>query len=1152
MKMKKRLLIVLCLGALLLWQSAGYAQEVTLARHDEKPSERSSLVRKHLKEVIQDLKKRFDVDFIYENDILEGKKVTYTPQKNEPIEHVLENVLTSVNLRYKKIDQKVYAIVSQTIEKKSINRLDRGIASTSEQQGKFFAPIIELNTFDRKFTLTRLERRISGKVTSAEDGLPLPGVSILLKGTNVGTVTDSEGRYALSIPDAGGTLVFSYVGFVTQEIAVGASNELNIVLTADIRALEQVVVVGYGTQRREAITGAISTVSAKEVAALPVPNIGAALQGRVAGVSVTNNGSPGEAPIVRIRGIGSISYGSGPLYVIDGFPTGDLNSFDTRDIESVEVLRDASAASIYGSRASNGVILITTKKGKRNSKLSVNVDSYWGTQSAWRQLDLLNREQYVQYATALLTNAGDALPPRFANFGEPIYPGASQTFAQTNTDWQAEMFRNASIRQHTINISGGNDKSRYFASGGYFKQDGIMLGTGYERGNFRFNSDHQISNRITFGQTITISYDSKFNENAPGGRTQIQNMMRMTPYIPVLNPTNVGGFGGATGADASDPQNPVRAALQDINNTQRMKLLGNAFVEVELAKFLRYKFTAGLDYVSARTYQFSPIYSEGFNSRNPASINDNRDLFFSPIYTNQLTFDKAFGKHNINAAAVAERQEFTYIGLSSGGQFSSNTIRELTGATNQTASGNRQVNILVSYLGRVNYDYAGKYLLSASIRYDGSSKFAPGNKWGSFPSASIGWRISQEDFMKDISQISELKLRASYGTMGFNGIGNYDWQVAINPNTFAVIGSSTQQGAFFNQLGNTDLKWEKTEMTNIGLDLGLFDNKITLSAEYYRRLTKDLILAQPIPNSIGYSQPPIVNVGSMENRGLEFVLGYNNKFGDLTFDANANISFLNNKVLKLATETSSLFAGANPDFGGFDITRTVAGEPIQHFYGWRRVGIFQSQAEIDAAPRQANAKPGDIRFEDINGDGVINAADRTILGNYLPKFTYGANFSLNYKGFDLTIFLQGVGGNKIYNASKVTGQGMLRLFNAQTDVLRAWTPSNTNTDVPRAVNGDPNQNSRTSDRFIESGSYMRIKNFVLGYSVPSSLLNSFAKSSIRSARVYFSAQNLLTFTKYTGYDPEVGSRNNNNLTNGIDYGQFPQARTLMLGVQLGF
>jgi TonB-linked SusC/RagA family outer membrane protein len=1152
MKMKDKLLMALCLSVFLLTHSGSYAQEMTLARLDGKVSSHTNVVRKHLKEVIQDLKKRFDVDFIYENDVLEGKKVSYSPQKNENLENALDNVLTMVNLKYKKIDQKVYAIIPQTIEKKQLNNGEKSIISIVEQQEKIFAPVLELNTTEKRFVLSRWEKRISGKVISSEDNLPLPGVSILLKGSSTGTVTDAEGRYSISVPDNGGTLVFSYVGYVSQEIVVGTSSTINVTLVSDITALEQIVVVGYGTQKREAITGAISTVSAKEVAALPVPNIGAALQGRVAGVSVTNNGAPGEGPIVRIRGIGSISYASNPLYVIDGFPTGDLNSFDTRDIESVEVLRDASAAAIYGSRASNGVILITTKKGKRNSKLSVNVDSYWGTQSAWRQLDLLDRDQYISYATALLTNANNALPPRFANLNQPIFAGAGQTFAQTNTDWQAAMFRNAAIRQHTVSLSGGNDKSRYFASTGYFKQDGIMQGTSYERGNFRFNSDHQISNRITFGQNFAVAYDSRFAENNPGGRTQVQNMMRMTPYIPVEDPTKLGGYGGAEGADASDPQNPVRAAMQDVNNIQTFKFLGNAYMEIELAKFLRYKFTAGLDYVSARNYQFNPLYNEGFNSRNPATIGDNRNLFFSPIFTNQLTFEKAFGKHNVNAVAVAERQEFTFIGLNTGGQFNSNTIREMTGTTNQTASGGRQVNVLVSYLGRVSYDYANKYLLSASIRYDGSSKFAPGNKWGSFPSVSVGWRVNQEDFMKDISQISELKLRASYGTMGFNGIGNYDWQVAISPNSFPIIGGSPTLGAFFNQLGNTDLKWEKTAMTNIGIDLGLFENKITLAAEYYIRRTNDLILGQPIPNSLGYSVSPTVNVGSMENRGLEFVLGYNNKFGDLTFNANANISFINNKVLSLATESASLFSGGNADFGGFDITRTTAGEPIQHFFGWRTAGIFQSQAEIDAAPRQANARPGDIRFADLNGDRVIDAADREKLGSFLPKFTYGANFSLNYKGFDFTMFLQGVSGNQIYNGTKVIGQGMLRLFNSQTDVLRAWTSSNTNTDVPRAVNGDPNQNSRTSDRFLENGSYMRIKNLVLGYSLPSSLLDSFAKGTVKTARVYFSAQNLLTITKYTGYDPEVGSRFNNNLNNGIDYGQFPQARTIMIGVQLGF
>ncbi len=1150
--MKKQLLMMLCLSALLLWQSASYAQELTLARHNDKALEQKALVRKQLKEVIQDLKKRFEVDFIYENNVLEGKKVIYIPQQNESFENLLSTVLSSVNLNYKKIDQKVYAIIPQAVLKKEIAKKERGVVSIAAQQEKFFAPALPMISLTPKFALTTLEKRISGIVTSSEDGLPLPGVSILVKGTTTGTVTDAEGKYAISVPDNGGTLVFSYVGYITQEIAIGNNNTVNIVLVSDVKALEQIVVVGYGSQKREAITGAISSVSAKEVSALPVPSIEGAIQGRVAGVTVTNNGAPGESPIVRIRGVGSISYASNPLYVIDGLPTGDLNSFDTRDIESVEVLRDASAAAIYGSRASNGVILITTKKGKRNSKLSINLDSYWGVQTAWKQLDLLKRDDYVKYATALLSNAGNALPPRFSNFNQPIFAGSGQTFSQTDTDWQAAMFRSSSIRQHTVNLSGGNEKSRFFASGGYFKQDGIMRGTAYERGNFRINSDHQISKRITFGQNLTISYDSKFNENNPGGRTQIQNMMRMTPYIPVEDPTKLGGYGGAEGADASDPQNPVRAAAQDINNTQRLKFLGNGYVEIEIAKFLRYKFTGGLDYVSARNYQFNPLYNEGFNSRNPATISDNRDLYFSPIFTNQLTFEKAFGKHNINAVAVAERQEFRFIGLGTGGNLSSNTIRELSGTTNQTSSGGRSEEVLISYLGRVNYDYAGKYLLSASIRRDGSSKFAPGNKWGNFPSVSVGWRINQEDFMKDISQISELKLRASYGTMGFNGIGNYAWQVAISPNSFPVIGGNPTLGAFFDRLGNTDLKWEKTAMTNIGLDLGLFDNKITLAAEYYSRRTDDLILAQPIANSLGYAQPPVVNIGSMENKGLEFVLGYNNKFGDLTFNASGNISFINNKVLSLATETSSLFSGGNSDFGGFDVTRTVVGEPIQHFFGWRTAGIFQSQAEIDAAPRQSNAKPGDIRFVDLNGDRVIDAADREKLGSFLPKFTYGANFSFNYKGFDLTLFLQGVSGNQIYNGTKVIGQGMLRLFNSQTDVLNAWTPSNTNTNVPRAVNGDPNQNSRTSDRFLESGSYLRVKNLVIGYAVPSSALSSFAKGTLQSARIYFSAQNLLTITKYSGYDPEIGSRFNNTLSNGIDYGQFPQARTIMIGVQLGF
>lgn len=1005
------------------------------------------------------------------------------------------------------------------------------------------------------------DRIVTGKITSKSDGTGVPGASIIVKGTTVGTTSDFNGDFSLSVPSAGEIIVISYIGYVTQEIIIGSQTTINVALVEDLQQLKEVIVIGYGSQERAKVTGAISSVSSAELVALPVPSVAAALQGRAAGVSVVNNGAPGEAPIVRIRGVGSISSNPNPLYVIDGFPTGDLNSFDTRDIESVEVLKDASAAAIYGSRAANGVVLITTKKGRAGERLSVNFDSYAGVQSAWKRLDLLNRDQYIQYGTALRTNAGELPPARFANLNTPIFAGASQTYAQTDTDWQDEMFRNASIQQHSVSITAGSEKSSFFASAGYFKQDGIMLGTGYERANFRLNSDHKISKRFTFGQTLGISYDDRLQEQQSGGRTQIQHMIRMTPYMPVRDPTRPGGFRGPDASDGTDPQNPVRVALQDQQNQQRMKVLGNAYVEAKIFDGLTYRFTGGLDYSSTRTFTFLPVYNESFNARFPAVITDNRGLFFSTIFTNLLTYDKTFGKHSFNAIGVAERQDFRFIGLQGSGNLPNNDIRELAGLTNQTASGGRFESTLFSYLGRLNYEFDGKYLVSASVRYDGSSRLAPGRKWSTFPAASLGWRISEENFMKGFGGISELKLRASYGSMGYAGLGEYDWQATILQNTAAVFGGGTAVGAFFNNLPNTDLGWEVTTMTNAGFDLGLLNNKFTFSFEVFNRGTDGLILQRPIPPSLGFRVNPTVNVGGMRNWGYEFEMGYNQQWGDFRLNAAGNLSIIRNRVTNLATETATIFAGQNADFGGFDITRTIAGEPIQSFFGWRVGGIIQSQAELEQLnsrdgnpnnPYQAGAAPGDIWFVDTDGDGVITPNDRVNLGSFLPDFTYGLNISAAWKNFDLTMFIQGVHGGKIYNGTSVLTQGMLRLFNSGVEVLDAWTPTNTNTNIPRAVDGDPNRNTRTSDRFLEDASFLRIKNLSLGYSLPSNTLSSVTKNTVQRARIYVSTLNLLTFTKYTGYDPEVGSRNNNNLTNGIDFGQFPQARTIMMGVQLGF
>jgi TonB-linked SusC/RagA family outer membrane protein len=1022
-----------------------------------------------------------------------------------------------------------------------------------QKKWQFYAYVILLLILTQ-VSLQAQTRQISGTITSAEDNSPMPGVAVLAKGTNVGSITDENGKYSINLPSGSTVLIFSFVGFEPQEITVGTESTIDVKLATSINLLTDIVVVGYGTQERKSVTGAISTVSNKEITALPVISVESALQGRIASVSVVNNGSPGDSPIVRIRGIGSIGYASNPLYVIDGFPTSDLNSFDSRDIESVEVLKDASSAAIYGSRAANGVIMITTKKGNREGKLRVNVDSYYGVQQAWRKLDLLNRDEYIRYGTALKNNAGAPLPDRFSNMNTPIYAGATQTYAQTDTDWQDAVFRKAAITQHSINLTGGNDKSRFYSSVGYFKQEGIMLGTDYQRVNFRINSEHNISKRFNFGQNLYFAYDDQQQENNAGGRTQIKHTLHMTPYIPIYDPTLIGGYRGPNGADGSDPQNPVRTALQDLNLTDRFKLLTSAYAEARIFDFLTYRFVVGIDFVAGRSRTNYPIFNESFNARANHEFSERRYNYMSSLFSNVLTFDKSFGKHNINAVAVGEQQLGTYTELAGSGNSSSNSINQMTGLTSPSTNGIRTENAIISFVGRVNYDFNDKYLFGASFRRDGSSKFAPGKKWGNFYSVSAGWRISEEAFIKDnLPQISELKVRASYGTLGFAGIGDYAFQSLINQNTTAIFGGTKTPGAFFNTLGNTDLGWEITKMRNIGLDLGLWKNNLTFSFEYYHRVTDDLILQAPIAPSLGYTNPPIVNVGSMKNWGYEFQLGYNKQINDFTFNVSGNLGITRNQVLSLGGAASSaLFSGASTDYGGFDITRTITGSPIQSFFGWKTDGIFQNQQEV-AESAQPNAKPGDIRFVDVNDDGAIDANDRVELGSFLPKFNYGLNLGANYKGFDLNIFIQGVQGNKIFNGTKVLTQGMLRLFNASKDVLNAWTPQNTNTDIPRAVDGDPSGNARTSNRFIEDGSYLRIKNFSIGYNLPKKTLDAWTKGTLSRARIYFSSQNLLTLTKYTGYDPEIGSRlNTGTLTNGIDYGQFPQARTLMLGLQLGF
>ncbi len=1006
---------------------------------------------------------------------------------------------------------------------------------------------------------------IKGNIVD-ETGKPLSAASVLVKGTTQGTTTSETGVFTIAAK-SGSTLIVSAIGYVNKEVNIGNQTDITVLMTTDNGQLDQIIVIGYGTVKKASVTGAISTVSGKTITELPVASVQQALQGRVPGLQVTNNGSPGTEPLVTIRGISSISYASGPLYVIDGFPTGDLSTFDTRDIESVDVLKDASAAAIYGSRGTNGVILITTKKGKRDGKIHVSLSTNAGLQNVTKRLDLLNPGQFDQYAIAY---RGSKVPRRLDPLvNQPIYAGASSTYGNNVTDWQDEYFKQGAMTQTNIGISGGNDLSRFFISAGYFDQSGTTPRVGYKRYNFRLNSEHKIGSFMTFGQNLYVaSTNQAYDNNETGGRSNLINVIKMMPYMPVHDPTTTDGYRGVNSVlDGGDPTNPIEdARVKNPGNRTTAKIFGTAYLEANFTSWLKFRSTFGVDYANGLDYRFSPIFNDSGtvagSSAIQAVITNNRAISTVLLATQQLSFDKNFGDNHVSAVAVYEYQGQKTRQENASGNQSSNDLKTLNNASNVAVQTLIGQNYLISYLGRLSYDYKGKYLLSGTVRRDGLSVWAPGKKWATFPSGSIGWRVDQEKFMQRQTRISELKLRAGYGITGLNGtiLGNTPWLVGVNSNSaYYPFGNSLNSGpaSSIQSLGNTQLNWEKTKQLNLGLDLGLFHNALTLSAEYYQRKTDNLILAVPLPSSLGYLTTTVnQNVASMSNNGFELQVGYADRKGDFQWNATGNVSVITNKVLSLASGVTNIEAGADADLSeGYNVTNTAKGHAIQSFYGWRSEGIFQDSASVSKHATQTSAtSAGDLKFKDVNGDGVIDNNDRVFLGSFIPKFTYALNLGANYKNFGLTVFFQGVQGNKIYNALRATTEGMVRFFNAGTQVLNAWTPANTKTNVPRAISSDPNQNARPSNRFLEDGSYLRMKNVVLSYTIPDKSLRSISKGVLSNFTLYVSAQNILTFTKYTGYDPEVGNRapGSSSLTNGIDYAVYPQPKAYQIGINANF
>ncbi|MET1057713.1 MAG: TonB-dependent receptor [Pedobacter sp.] len=1014
-------------------------------------------------------------------------------------------------------------------------------------------------------------KKIGGRVTSSDDGLPLPGVSIKVSGEKNGVQTDADGSYTLNVPAGSNTVVFSFIGYLPQTLTIGNANTYNIKLVSDQKTLNDVVVIGYGSTSKRTSTGATSGLKAADIKDRPVTGLDQALQGLVAGVQVTSaSGTPGGAVTVRVRGVSTINAGSQPLYVVDGTPiqtgsnsqigfgngqTNALNDINPNDIESIDVLKDAAAAAIYGSRASNGVVIVTTKRGK-SGKTNIDLDYNTGFQKATTTIDALTGPQYVQlyqdaaanrYATQIAAANTTVRQYIATTLGRPLLANDPASYPTTN--WQDQVFRNAPISNYNLSINGGNEKTRFNITSGFLDQDGILKGSSYNRFNMRLNLDHTINDKFKVGTSTSFnrSVSSRIN-NDNNIYGVLSSAILLSPAISAYNAD------GTYGRDVySSVENPIAAYKEPLNLTTTGRLLSNMYGEYKLLPSLTFKTNFAADYQIYHERRFVPsTLNAGAAPTNGSAIEATySDL--NLLNENTLTFNKTIGDHSFNVLAGQSWQKDSYETLfASGTNFPGNDIKRLSAAAVKTdASSSGSSSTLVSFFGRANYDFKKRYIFSATLRSDASSRFADGHRYGYFPAVSGAWIISDESFMKNLNWLSTLKLRSSWGKTGNNFIGDFVSRTLIgsgtNYNQVAGLAPSI--------LGDANLTWEKTTSTDIALDFGFLNDRITLSADVYYRKTNDLLSALPLAGSTGFTTYT-TNVGSMENKGLELDLQtVNIKGRDFKWTTNFNISFNKNKMLSLANNNTPVAAG----FGSW----LQVGESIGSFRGYQVDGIFQNQAEIDALNAAAKTRtgsstalyqvaltsPGDIRFADLNGDGVITSADQKILGSAQPTFTGGFNNNFQYKSIDLSMLWQFSYGNKVLNYTRSFAEGMNTIYGQFATTLDRWTPTNTDTDMPRAVIGDPNSNTRVSDRFIENGSYARLKNLSLGYSLPAELA---AKLHLRKLRIFAAAQNLVTITDYKGFDPEVSTFNSTPSSAGTDFLTAPQAKTFTFGVNVGF
>jgi len=1013
------------------------------------------------------------------------------------------------------------------------------------------------------------EISISGNVQDL-NGTPLPGVTIVVKNTTNGASTDFDGNFKISNVQEGATLAFSFMGYTSKEIVVNDTNVINVTLSEDTESLDEVVVVGYGTQKKSVITGAISGVKQSELEDLPITRIEQTLQGRVSGITIAaNSGQPGASSTVRVRGITTLGNNE-PLWVVDGVivDSGGIGYLNQSDIASVEVLKDAASQAIYGARAATGVILITTKKGSAG-KLSVNYNGYFGLSSPARSLDLLNATQYTTLLNEKSVAGGGSLL-----FSDPESYGEG-------TDWQDVIFNDDALTvNHEVSLSGGNDVSKYYTSFGYLNQEGIVMSdiSNYKRINIRLNSTHKITDKITFGQTASYSSETNVgigNTNSEFGGP-LSSAINLDPLTPIVETdptligkapyTNQGIFTDSNGNPygisnlvAQEMSNPL-AYQQTLlgNNSSADNFVGNAYLEIEFIEGLKFRSTLGGKLAYWGSDSFTPVsYLNASSIVSQNNISRGTNQGFGWNLENVLSYTKSINKHNFSVLVgqgvyvdnITTGETVTYYNIPvdsyKDASFNFDTTTDQIDASAWTGTEHK----VTSLFSRLTYDFDEKYLLTAIIRRDGSSRFGSNNKYGIFPSFSAGWVPSKENFWKENDVVSQLKIRGGYGVTGNDNIGDFKYLSTVSGGRNYTIGNSgsVTVGNSPDAPSNPDLKWEETSQLNIGFDTRLF-KKVSVSFDWYKKVTTGILQSVTIPGYVGAVSSPTGNVADMENRGIDLEMGYNNNFNEVNFSLSGNISYLENEVTYLGNGVDFLSGGETIQSSTYPITRTQVGESVNSFYGFKTNGIFQNQAEVDSYVNsngvviQPNAQPGDFKWVDIDDDGDIDSDDRTILGSSIPKLTFGFTLNLDYKNFDLLIFGQGATGNKIF-------QGLRRLdvenANYQTAALGRWVGDGTSNTYPRLTTNDTNNNfSNPSDFYLEDGDYFRFKTIQVGYSIPKDILQ---KTGIDKVRIYYTGVNLFTFTKYTGYDPEIGGG-----VFGIDRGYYPQAKSNQIGINVQF